>query len=56
MNAVREGFGLALRFPKFTGRVRDDKKPEDATTVQELVTMYKKQLKVAGGGTAEPTA
>lgn len=47
-DSVREGFGLALRFPKFTGKVRDDKKPEDATTTDELVSMYKKQLKVAG--------
>ncbi|HKU50680.1 MAG TPA: ATP-dependent DNA ligase [Nitrososphaera sp.] len=45
MNSIREGFGLALRFPKFTGKVRDDKSPEDATTVGELVSMYNKQLK-----------
>jgi len=48
-NAIRHGHGLALRFPKFTGKIRDDKKPEDATTVEELVNMYKKQLKVSGG-------
>ncbi|HEX7031793.1 MAG TPA: ATP-dependent DNA ligase [Nitrososphaera sp.] len=48
LNAVRPGYGLALRFPKFTGKIRDDKKPEDATSVEEIVTMYKKQLKVAG--------
>jgi DNA ligase-1 len=48
MDSVREGFGLALRFPKFTGRVRDDKRPEDATTSDELLAMYKNQLKVAG--------
>jgi DNA ligase 1 len=48
MNSVKEGFGLALRFPKFTGKVRDDKKPEDATTTDELITMYNKQLKIAG--------
>jgi len=48
LNVLRPGYGLALRFPKFTGKVRDDKKPEDATTVDELVTMYKRQLKVAG--------
>lgn len=47
-DSVREGFGLALRFPKFTGKVRDDKKPEDATTTDELLAMYRKQLKVAG--------
>jgi DNA ligase-1 len=48
LNALRPGYGLALRFPKFTGKIRDDKKPEDATSVDEIVTMYKKQLKVAG--------
>jgi len=45
MNAIREGSGLALRFPKFTGRIRFDKAPEDATTEKELIEMYKKQLK-----------
>ena len=29
-----------MRFPRFTGRWRDDKAPEDATTVQELVDLY----------------
>lgn len=46
MSTIREGSGLALRFPKFTGRVRDEKSPEDATTVQEVINLYKKQLKV----------
>ncbi|RLI08759.1 ATP-dependent DNA ligase [Candidatus Bathyarchaeota archaeon] len=45
MNAIREGSGLALRFPKFTGRIRFDKAPEDATTEKELVEMYKQQLR-----------
>jgi DNA ligase-1 len=48
MDAIRPGYGLALRFPKFTGKIRDDKSPEDATATSEIVTMYKKQLKVAG--------
>jgi DNA ligase-1 len=42
---VREGSGLALRFPKFTGKIRDDKSPEDATTVQEILELFQKQLK-----------
>ena len=48
-NAIRPGYGLALRFPKFTGKIRDDKKPEDATSVDEVLTMYRRQLKIAGG-------
>jgi DNA ligase-1 len=47
-NTIRPGYGLALRFPKFTGKIRDDKKPEDATTIDEIVAAYKRQLKVVG--------
>jgi len=43
--AVRHESGLALRFPRFTGKWRSDKKAEDATTSQEALEMYKKQLK-----------
>ncbi|MEN3061470.1 MAG: DNA ligase, partial [Candidatus Methanosuratincola petrocarbonis] len=45
MGAIREGSGLAIRFPRFTGKWRDEKRPEDATTVQEIVEMYRRQLK-----------
>jgi DNA ligase-1 len=45
MGKVRPDAGLALRFPKFTGRVREDKSPEDATTTDELLEMYNSQLK-----------
>jgi ATP-dependent DNA ligase len=45
LNSIREGSGLALRFPKFTGKIRDDKNPEDATTVHELIEAFKQQLK-----------
>jgi len=38
---LKEDSGLALRFPRFTGRWRDDKAPEDATTTDELVAMYR---------------
>jgi DNA ligase-1 len=42
---IRDGAGLAIRFPRFTGTFRDDKRPRDATTSQELLDMYNKQLK-----------
>jgi DNA ligase 1 len=38
---LKEDTGLALRFPRFTGRWRDDKSPEDATTVAEVVDLYR---------------
>lgn len=44
-NTIKKGSGLALRFPKYTGRLRNDKRPEDATTVKELIEMYRNQLK-----------
>jgi len=40
---VKPGVGLAIRFPRYTGRVREDKRPEDATTAEEIVNMYKLQ-------------
>jgi DNA ligase-1 len=45
-DAIKQGYGLALRFPKFTGKIRDDKEPEDATTTDEVATMYRRQLKI----------
>jgi DNA ligase 1 len=45
MDRIRKGYGLALRFPKFTGKIRYDKNPEDATNVEELISMYKAQMK-----------
>lgn len=44
-NKVREGFGLAVRFPRFTGKYRFDKSAEDSTTAEEIVSMYMGQLK-----------
>ena len=46
MDRMRKGYGLALRFPKFTGKIRYDKNPKDATNVEELISMYKGQLKI----------
>jgi DNA ligase 1 len=38
---IKENSGLAMRFPRFTGRWREDKTAQDATTVQELVDLYR---------------
>ncbi len=40
---VGDAPGYALRFPRVIGFIRADKKPEDATTVEEILEMYKKQ-------------
>jgi DNA ligase-1 len=37
---IDDDAGLAMRFPRFTGRWRDDKGPEDATTTAELVGLF----------------
>jgi len=47
MDVIRKGSGLAIRFPRFTGNYRLDKAAEDATTVEEIVEMYRSQLKIA---------
>ena len=45
MDSIRKGSGLAIRFPRFTGKYRVDKSAEDATTTSEIIEMYRKQLK-----------
>jgi DNA ligase-1 len=45
VDSIRKGSGLAIRFPRFTGKYRTDKAPEDATTSAEVVEMYRGQLK-----------
>jgi len=49
VNVIREASGLAIRFPRFTGKYRVDKSPEDATTTKEVVEMYRSQLKKIEG-------
>ncbi|KAG2472475.1 MAG: DNA ligase [Nitrosopumilales archaeon] len=45
-NVIRKNSGLALRFPKFTGKIRMEKTAEDASTTQEVIALYKGQTKV----------
>ena len=45
IGAVSNVAGLAVRFPRFTGRFRDDKTPFDSTSTQEIVNMYNTQVK-----------
>jgi DNA ligase-1 len=45
LDAVRKDSGLAIRFPRFTGKYRTDKAAEDATTSSEILEMYRNQLK-----------
>ncbi len=49
MGVIRKDAGLALRFPKFTGKIRVEKAVEDASTNEEVITLYKGQKKVAHG-------
>ena len=37
---IDDDAGLAMRFPRFTGRWRDDKGAQDATTTAELVSLF----------------
>ncbi|MCL2172469.1 MAG: ATP-dependent DNA ligase [Candidatus Bathyarchaeota archaeon] len=45
MDAIRKSSGFAIRFPRFTGKYRTDKSPQDATNSKEIVAMYQSQLK-----------
>src|SRR4029453_9725651 len=52
---TKEDAGLALRFPRFTGRWRQDKTPQDATTVEEAVGMYRTARRAPTGESSGPT-
>lgn len=39
--------GYALRFPRAVSFIREDKKPEDATTVEEIIRLYNLQKRVS---------
>ena len=45
LNKIKENTGLALRFPKFTGKIRTEKNSEDASTDEEVIALYKVQKK-----------
>lgn len=42
---IQKNFGVALRFPKYSGRIRFDKKPEDSTNTSELIQLFNRQVK-----------
>jgi len=47
LDKIKEGTGLALRFPKFTGKIRTEKSSEDASTDEEVIALYKVQKKTS---------
>ena len=46
LDLIRKSSGFALRFPKFTGKIRYEKAVEDASTDEEVFALYKRQSKI----------
>ena len=46
LDLIRKSSGFALRFPKFTGKIRYEKAVEDASTAEEVLALYKGQSKI----------
>ena len=47
LGLIRKATGFALRFPKFTGKIRYEKAIEDASTGEEVLALYKGQSKIS---------
>jgi len=46
LDLIRKSSGFALRFPKFTGKIRYEKAVENASTGEEVFALYKRQSKI----------
>jgi len=47
LDLIRKSSGFALRFPKFTGKIRHEKAVEDASTDEEVLALYRGQSKIS---------
>jgi len=46
LDLIRKSSGFALRFPKFTGKIRYEKAVEDASTGEEVFALYMRQSNI----------
>ena len=49
LDMIRKDTGFALRFPKFTGKIRNEKAAEDSSVSEEVLALYKSQKKTEIG-------